>query len=149
MARKDALLRLRQILIKRRDALRKALTGDLSPLQELAQERPEGDEVDLALDTAQDEISSQLVDFDSRELAKIEAALERMREGQFGVCEMCNKQIPLTRLKALPYATMCIKCQREAELHGLEPHEIADFAKLRDADLGDDVTLNDIEMDVS
>jgi len=53
MARKDAILNLRQVLIKRRDALRQALAGDLSLLKEL-REQTSGDVVDFALDSAQD-----------------------------------------------------------------------------------------------
>ena len=45
MARKDALLNLRAILIRRRDALRSALAGDLSLLKELRSESP-GDVID-------------------------------------------------------------------------------------------------------
>ena len=91
MARKDAILSMRQILIKRRDALRTALAGDLSLLKELRAQTA-GDVVDAALDSAQDEISSQLAEVESRELASIENALERMREGQYGVCEGCSDQ---------------------------------------------------------
>ncbi len=86
MSRKDAILNMHQILIKRRDALRKALAGDLSLLKEL-RAQSSGDVVDAALDSVQDEISSQLAEVESRELARIEYALERMREGQFGICE--------------------------------------------------------------
>ena len=71
MARKDAILNLKTVLLKRRDALRKALAGDLSMLKEL-REQTTGDVVDLALDSAQDEISSQLAEVESRELAYIE-----------------------------------------------------------------------------
>ena len=93
MARKDALMSMRQILIKRRDALRKALAGDLSLLKELRAQTA-GDLVDAALDSAQDEISSQLAEVESRELANVENALERMRGGNYGVCEGCNCKIP-------------------------------------------------------
>ena len=67
MSRKDAILNMRQILIKRRDALRKALAGDLSLLKEL-RAQTSGDMVDAALDSVQDEISSQLAEVESREL---------------------------------------------------------------------------------
>jgi DnaK suppressor protein len=117
MARKDSLQALRGILVRRRDALRSALAGDLSLLKELRSESP-GDLVDAAYDSAQDEISSQLAEVESRELASIENALDRMRAGQYGVCEVCNGKIPLARLNALPYATMCIACQRELERTG-------------------------------
>ena len=149
MARKDAILNLRQVLIKRRDALRQALAGDLSLLKEL-REQSSGDVVDFALDSAQDEISSQLAEVESRELAQIENALELIRDGKYGVCEGCTKAIPLARLQALPYATTCIDCQREAEQSGIAPGEAANWGRLIDVDGGDnDVMLNDLELDVS
>jgi DnaK suppressor protein len=42
-------------------------------------------------------------------LEKIEKALVRMDEGTFGICERCGKSIERARLKALPYASLCIK----------------------------------------
>lgn len=117
MNRKENLAGMRQLLLKRRDALRKALAGDLSMLKELREQNSD-DVLDAALATAQDELSSQLAEVESRELAQIEVALERMREGQYGLCEGCNEPIPLARLQALPYATECIRCRREAEKSG-------------------------------
>jgi DnaK suppressor protein len=140
---------MRQILIKRRDALRKALAGDLSLLKEL-KEQTAGDVVDAALDCAQDEINSQLAEVESRELASIENALERMRTGHYGLCEGCTTKIPVARLNALPYATLCIECQREAERDGVSPSADADWGRILDTGAGDaDVTINDIELDVS
>ena len=117
MPRKDSLLNLRVILIRRRDALRNALAGDLSLLKELRSESP-GDVIDAAYDSTQDEISSQLAEVESRELSNIENALHRMRVGKYGSCEVCNGKIPMARLNALPYATMCIECQRDLERSG-------------------------------
>lgn len=117
MARKDALLNLRAILVRRRDALRSALAGDLSLLKELRSESP-GDVMDAAYDSAQDEISSQLAEVESKELASIENALDRMKVGKYGLCEVCGCKIPMARLNALPYATMCIGCQRDVERSG-------------------------------
>ena len=114
MARKDSIEKLHTLLVNRRDALRQALAGDLSLLKSLP-EMTGGDVVDAALDAAQDEISSKLAEVESRELVQIDAALERMREGTYGLCEICNNKIPLARLNALPYATTCIECQRAAE----------------------------------
>ena len=147
MARKDAILSMRQILITRRDALRTALAGDLSLLKELRAQAA-GDVVDAALDSAQDEISSQLAEVESRELASIENALQRMRDGQYGVCEACGSQIPMARLNALPYATMCINCQRERERDGGASFGDADWGRVLDSGGDGDVSINDIEIDV-
>ena len=127
--------------------LRTALVGDLSLLKELRAQTA-GDVVDAALDSAQDEISSQLAEVESRELASIENALQRMRDGQYGVCESCSTSIPMARLNALPYATLCIDCQREAERFGRGAAGDSDWGRVLDSGSGDDVSINDIEIDV-
>ena len=149
MARKDEILRMRDVLVVRRDALRRALAGDLSLLSDLQQQQGSGDVIDAALDSAQGEINSQLAEVESRELGSIEKALEQMRDGTYGLCEHCNKKIPLARLKALPYATTCIECQRLAEEGRLEGSGDADWSRVLDSNTDKDVTISDIEMDVS
>jgi DnaK suppressor protein len=148
MSRKDSLSGLKAILLKRRDALRSALAGDLSLLKEL-RGQTSGDVVDAALDSAQDEISSQLAEVESRELARIENALEQIAHGKYGVCEGCSCKIPMARLNALPYATLCIECQREAEKNGDYISGDADFSRLFDGGGDGDVSFNDIEIDAT
>jgi DnaK suppressor protein len=145
MARKEAITKMRDVLVKRRDALRKALAGDLSGLSKL-REQSSGDVVDAALDSAQDEISSQLAEVESRELAHIDNALERMRDGKYGKCDACGAAIPLARLQALPYAVLCINCQQELEEHG--PGAFGDGADWSRLAGGGDVQFGDIEADV-
>lgn len=45
-------------------------------------------------------------------LAQVEEALDRIEAGTYGTCESCEKEIPAARLKALPYATLCVDCKR-------------------------------------
>jgi len=115
MSRHDAILSLHQILVTRRDALRKALAGDLSALKEF-RAQTSGDTVDLAAQEA--DVSPQLAEVESEELEYLEEALEKMRDGRFGICEGCGNQIPIARLSAVLYAKYCINCQRQAERHG-------------------------------
>ena len=117
MARKDAIAKLRMVLLGRRDALRKALDGDFSALQAL-RDQTSGDVVDFALDSAQDELNSQLAEVESRELKQIETAISKISNGTYGLCELCQKNIPLARLQALPYASNCIECQTKVETLG-------------------------------
>ena len=114
MSRPDSLLKLHGTLLRRRDALRRALEGDLSLLRELHQDKT-GDALDAAADTVQDELNSQLVEVESRELSAIEEAIAKFDSGTYGDCEDCNKPIPMNRLRALPYAVECIDCRRMAE----------------------------------
>jgi DnaK suppressor protein len=50
-----------------------------------------------------------------RLLAQVEAALARFEEGIYGLCERCDDYIDPARLKALPYATLCMSCQQRSE----------------------------------
>ena len=47
-------------------------------------------------------------------LSKVDRALERVDDGTYGICESCNKNIPLARLDVLPYVTLCVDCARIA-----------------------------------
>jgi RNA polymerase-binding transcription factor len=146
MTRNDSIRSMRDLLVTRRDALRKALAGDLSLLKQL-RELSGSDVVDAALDAAQDEITSQLAEVESRELASIEKALVRMKNGEYGECEGCGNKIPLARLKALPYATSCIECQRASELSGGGPGGSGDWSRVLDTGFTDtDVSFSDLEM---
>lgn len=154
MARKDSMLRLHARLIARRDALRKALSGDYDSLRGLAAADAVGDNVDAAVDTANDEIASQLIEIEGRELEQIEHALERIARGVYGRCEFCGTKIPEARINALPYTNTCIDCQRENERMG-QPYGRAQapdtrWAKLYDRDAHDEgerINLSDYEMD--
>jgi DnaK suppressor protein len=48
-------------------------------------------------------------------LIKVEDALERFQQGTYGVCERCGADIDPARLKALPYVTLCLRCQQRLE----------------------------------
>ena len=116
MARRDALLRLHKSLVERRDELLRRLGGDLKDLRHGTGEG--GDSADQAFESSGEEVSSQLAQLESRELKKIERSLERLKQGTYGVCELCQKTIPVSRLNALPFSTTCIHCQREMETFG-------------------------------
>jgi DnaK suppressor protein len=49
-------------------------------------------------------------------VAQIDAALVRLRAGQYGLCAACGETIPLERLRAVPFATLCVPCQSEREV---------------------------------
>jgi DnaK suppressor protein len=52
------------------------------------------------------------------ELLLVEHALERLANGDFGCCERCGDDIPIGRLKALPFAKFCISCQQGIDAEG-------------------------------
>ncbi len=48
----------------------------------------------------------------------IDKALAKMQDGSYGTCEMCGQEIDPARLKALPYAVLCMSCQAKSEKIG-------------------------------
>ena len=135
MKRHEAISKLHANLLRRRDGLRRALELARSQLQ-ASSDREVGDVADAALDAERHEISSQLAQVESAELAQIDIALQRIDTGNYGVCDKCACAIPLQRLRALPYAALCIKCQSGREVAGRG----VGSAVLSDAE--DDLLLN-------
>ncbi len=56
------------------------------------------------------EVVDQLDALERKELLQIDAALKRIKDKEYGLCQMCQAQISEKRLLALPYATTCVNC---------------------------------------
>lgn len=150
MSRKDALLRLHKSLVAKRDELRQQLAHELESAQGVA--TGTGDLFDAAMDGTQNEMNSQLAAFESRELQQIERAIKLIRKGRYGVCESCGGQIPIARLKALPYATVCIECRQRQEVRGGDDEDDSEnwetVFEYEGAQSDRDLTLSDIDIEV-
>ncbi|MCL2348131.1 MAG: TraR/DksA family transcriptional regulator [Planctomycetaceae bacterium] len=101
---------LREALLNRRHSILKWMDDDID------QEKTNdggivGDVVDAAQGSNENEMAFQLAEVESRELGQINIALGKIGDGSYGICEDCNGKISPARLKALPFATKCIKCQ--------------------------------------
>jgi len=70
---------------------------------------------DVGTDNYERDIMIELIQNGEEGVRNIDTALEKIEEGAFGVCELCAKKINKDRLKAVPYAKLCIDCQREEE----------------------------------
>ncbi len=56
-----------------------------------------------------------LLEILDRTVSQIDAAIHRLHAGYYGLCSACAEPIPLARLRALPFATLCVPCQSERE----------------------------------
>jgi DnaK suppressor protein len=61
------------------------------------------------------ELSTQNLERESSILREVRAALGRIADGSYGVCPQCEEEISQKRLKAVPWATLCIRCQEQAD----------------------------------
>jgi DnaK suppressor protein len=70
---------------------------------------------DQATDLLEREIDWTLEENSEHVLADIDAALARIDDGTYGICQPCGKPIDLARLEARPWATMCLEDKRKEE----------------------------------
>ncbi|VVE36237.1 RNA polymerase-binding transcription factor DksA [Pandoraea eparura] len=91
------------------------LVGDAdSPLADLIAPEPR-DDVDLASEEVDERLQDAMLDHYRAQLADIEAARDRIRRGEYGICIDCRQSIPYARLKAYPTAKRCAVCQHRHE----------------------------------
>lgn len=70
---------------------------------------------DIATDTYDREFSMGIASNERKLIYDIDDALKRIEDGSYGTCEDCKGVIAKTRLKAIPYARLCLKCQEKRE----------------------------------
>jgi DnaK suppressor protein len=88
------------------------------------------DTSDMATDAAEGDLALRIAESETVEASEIERAIEKVDNGTYGICEICNKAIGVDRLQFLPYVTMCIKCQELAEIRKREEgDELDDLAE--------------------
>ena len=69
------------------------------------------DQLDEVQRASERDLAISNMDRESKQLRNARAALRRIREGTFGVCEECEENIHPKRLAAIPWASLCILCQ--------------------------------------
>ncbi len=74
-----------------------------------------GDEIDTASQNSEKEMYFELAANDKITMNEINDALAKIENGTYGKCECCDCEIPIERLKAIPWGRYCIQCQEEAE----------------------------------
>jgi DnaK suppressor protein len=70
---------------------------------------------DIGSDNFEQEFTLSLMENDGGTLTQIEASLERIEEGTYGQCDDCGMKIPKSRLNAIPYAILCVRCAQQQE----------------------------------
>lgn len=89
------------------------------------------DAEEQSVDDFVQEMDFAIMEMKAESLGKIDEAIRRLEAGVYGVCAECGGEIAEARLKALPFATLCVSCQereesQQAELReSVRPHETA------------------------
>lgn len=79
------------------------------------------DEFDDAQHQVERELAARSLNRESRLLADVKSALQRIRNGTLGMCQRCNSEIAAGRMAAIPWARYCLQCQ---EIIDREPEDL-------------------------
>ncbi len=112
---RQAVKEIERFLRERHAQLRESVRNQVTQRRTTEASRT-ADATSWATESLHDEIEVALMDRHSRQVAQIEAALDRLTRGEYGVCHDCAEFIGLPRLRALPFAQRCSACQTRAEL---------------------------------
>ena len=73
------------------------------------------EEGDMAQRNVDEDINLQVLEIKSRDLKRIDQALDRLKAGDYGMCQNCGNEIGEKRLEVLPFADLCVACQQDKE----------------------------------
>jgi RNA polymerase-binding protein DksA len=104
---KQHLIARRVEIIERLERVNQDVTHANKPL--------EADFAEQAVERENDQVLDALSEGLRAEISRIETALDRLDEGDYGICESCGREIPRARLEALPDARRCLKCEMKTE----------------------------------
>lgn len=106
------LIKMREDIIKEaKKEIKKFKDGEKKQIIETVMDDGDMSLVDLAEDISLKQLSAH-----REKLIKIDEAIQKIKEGTYGLCEECGDEISVERLKIIPFATHCRDCQEKKEL---------------------------------
>jgi DnaK suppressor protein len=112
--KEDKLRFFENLLKERRAQIEKNILTSSKELKELADSET-NDDIDFASISADKMVDQAISNQQAKEIEEIDYALEKIKKGTYGVCEMCEELIGLQRLKVKPQARYCIVCREIVE----------------------------------
>ncbi|HIE03315.1 MAG TPA: TraR/DksA family transcriptional regulator [Candidatus Latescibacteria bacterium] len=103
-----------KLVLKERERILRGLSNVQEDLKETSEETLI-EEIDKAFSSEGRELLSSFVDRHTEGLEAVNQALERIKEGTYGICVRCGREISEERLEAIPTASLCLSCQQELE----------------------------------
>jgi DnaK suppressor protein len=97
---------------------------------------PGGDIYDQASSERDRELGLLLGDREREKIHSIDESLLRIDEGDYGICEECDEDIPLGRLKAMPFTRHCVKCKSDLEKLQAQTKRVEEERAYREIPLG-------------
>ena len=109
MVSADVRLVLQILEAQLKEATSSKILGDSIHIHQVA------DPVDMTQEAAERDVAVQLINRESAVVRHLRTAMARIADGSYGLCLQCEEEIAPMRLKAIPWAELCIRCQERAE----------------------------------
>ncbi len=129
---------LKQMLLKMKEETLKEINRAVKSGSDLPSGEPSGDIYDQASSERDRELGLLLGDREREKLHNIEEALMKMEEGEYGICEECEEEIPIGRLKVMPFARYCVKCKADIEKQQAQTKRFEEERVYREISLGEE-----------
>jgi len=94
---------------------------------------PVADLADMTREAAERDLAIELLDRDSALVRRLRSALDRIQDGSYGICLECGEEIAPRRLKAMPWAELCLRCQERAEVAAVRSRPVSAYLGFRRA----------------
>jgi DnaK suppressor protein len=112
---KDSIEKMKVLLLSQKREILDTLIATNADFRAIVEEMDPKDFADVASDDIDRKMIEALGSVEIKRLRAIDAALSRINQGKYGSCMKCNKKIPPERLQAIPYAVLCVDCQKGEE----------------------------------
>ena len=112
---KDTIEKMKELLLSQKRDILDTLIATNADFRAIVDEMDPKDFADVASDDIDRKMIEALGSVEIKRLRAIDAALSRINQGKYGSCMKCNKKIPAERLQAIPYAVLCVDCQKGEE----------------------------------
>jgi RNA polymerase-binding transcription factor DksA len=130
MSDKEHLERLEQIRVHTQEEIER-LKRELQEEIEVAT-ATDDDRVDMAADVYERSKIISLIQSLETKLRSVDHAIEHVKGGGYGICELCGTEIPPERLEIVPETTLCVQCAAKVE-QGIRRQQLQDaFSSARD-----------------
>ena len=134
----DKMEEIKAILFKMKEETLKEISKSLKTGSDVPSGEPSGDIYDQASSERDREMELLLGDREREKLLNIDEALLKIEEGEYGICEECEEDIPIGRLKVVPFAHYCVKCKSEIEKQQAQTKRFEEDRVYREIALGED-----------
>lgn len=129
---------MKELLLRMKEDTLKEINKAVKTGSDVKSGEPSGDIYDQASSERDRELGLLLGDREREKLRNIDEALLKIEEGEFGICEECEEEIPLGRLKVVPFARFCVKCKSDLEKQQAQTKRFEEDRVYRDIALGEE-----------